>query len=1243
VDFVSSITLQFRDLFSQGMAQARSSVTQLQSSLNDINPAGLAGLSASALAIPAPEIGQPLIPTPDTPSIALSTPEIGQPIIPTPDSPSISITTPEIGRPVIPTPDSPSISIPTPEIDRPVIPTPDSPSISITTPEIGRPVIPTPDVPPIAIPTPDIPQPTIPAPDVPSIVIPTPQFSGMDELEEMLGGSVAHLGSMSDALDGIGKGFDDITPKVGMFDKGLAQIKSGLDKIEQNSSLNMVATQLSVMANMTAPLRNSLANMMEQPSKLAGSFESSMKNIQAITGNTNEEMAALNQQLLEIGKNAVAGPQGVVDAMNDIAGGVDNAESHLGILNGAILLAEAGQADLGVAANGLVSIMNAYSLASGDAASATENAVTVSDVLTQTVGQGVGSMEAFIGAFSQVSGLSASVGVGFDEVGAALAFITTQGPAASEAATQLKAAETALLNPNETLSKALQSINIESGSAMLAQYGLVESLRIVKQSVGGSQDSMAKALGSTMALNGATALLGSGYTDFAAKFGAALESGVTAEAAAAQNQSYESKLARMEAATQVLQMQIGDNINAIKGRFVDMGAGFLTNVVSPIMSSPIGEVFQGIAAGSGIVLQGILSFGSGALTTAAQFSVLAANIKNAGGYIEMFKGVMSLAGAPFKAVGGMVKGFITNLFSIGAASATAAGGTTAMGVASGASAAPIGTAAVATGGLGAALHGLLWPILAIVAAVALVAGGAYLLIKHWDSVAAFFANLWNKITGFFSSALNWIRNKLAGVSDWVLGAVAVFMPFIGIPALIIKHWDSIAAFFVSLWNTITGAFSAAWEWIKNSFTAAPTWISAFFQSLWASVTAAFAPVAEWFGGVWNSITTAFATAWNNAASFFTGLWNGMVNVVAGVANWFLNAWNTVVIGFTNIWNNAQLFFVNLWNGITGMVASVANWFAGIWGTATSPFAEAFIWIGDLFASIWDGIKGVVIGFVEWLSPVVEAILAPFHAIGNVIGGIVGTVGGWFGKAADAGNEAVRNMRTDLAKDTAPRTVKTAAVPESKAAIAAPDTSAAVVAAPDFANTEAVVAAPAQHIAPQAAAATASSNGNVLAMEHIEAAQRKGVSAADISYTAASAFESAGAYVPPAAAIETSPAIDWQQTAMAAASNPFLEWQQTAMTAASNPFFESLPITGTAPTVDVPDIDSEARTHFAEAMPPQRQTVIANAEREGAADETPRQNIFNIANLNLNADELRTLLDLVRQLELAVAEPEEATV
>jgi hypothetical protein len=535
-------------------------------------------------------------------------------------------------------------------------------------------------------------------------------------------------------------------------------------------------------------------------------------------------------------------------------------------------------------------------------------------------------------------------------------------------------------------------------------------------------------------------------------------------------------------------------------------------------------------------------------------------------------------------------------------------------------------------------------------------------------VSAFFVSLWNKVTGAFSAAFNWIRNKLAGVSDWVLGAVAFFVPFIGIPALIIKHWDSVSAFFVSLWNNITGAFSAAWELIKNSFNTAPTWISAFFQSLWASITEAFAPIAAWFGGVWNSITMAFTSAWSAAASFFTGLWQGITTVVAGVANWFSNAWNNVVIGFTTVWNQVHLFFANLWNGITGIVAGAANWFAGIWGTVTSPFAEAFMWIGTLFTSIWDGIKGVVMGFVAWLSPVVDAILAPFRALGNIIGGIIDRVGGWLGKAADTGNEAVRNMRTNLAEDTAPKTVTTAPVTlstaaESKMSITAPNTRAAVVAMPDLgapmqgvtspelgpaiampnlanpgtmvmpkpqrAITTSAVELPAQRIAPQGVTATASSSGNSLAMEHLEAAQRKGVSTSDISYTAASAFEHAGAYTPPATVVEFAPVIDLPQA---------------AMTTASNPFLESLPITATTPPVDIPDIDSQARVTFAEAMPTRKETIEppwSQPEAKREQEAAPRN--FYIKNFTLQADDCFKLFELLRQIEMAVEYPEVAAV
>jgi hypothetical protein len=79
------------------------------------------------------------------------------------------------------------------------------------------------------------------------------------------------------------------------------------------------------------------------------------------------------------------------------------------------------------------------------------------------------------------------------------------------------------------------------------------------------------------------------------------------------------------------------------------------------------------------------------------------------------------------------------------------------------------------------------PILAVVAAVALLATGAVLLIKNWDKVKAFFVNLWNKLKELWDRVPNWVK---------------YLMPFIGLPTLIIKNWGSIAGFFQKIGDGI---------------------------------------------------------------------------------------------------------------------------------------------------------------------------------------------------------------------------------------------------------------------------------------------------------------------------------------------------------------------------------------------------------------------------------------------------------
>lgn len=86
---------------------------------------------------------------------------------------------------------------------------------------------------------------------------------------------------------------------------------------------------------------------------------------------------------------------------------------------------------------------------------------------------------------------------------------------------------------------------------------------------------------------------------------------------------------------------------------------------------------------------------------------------------------------------------------------------------------------------------IFWVILAIAAA-------AFLIIKYWDPIKAFFAKLWDGLKIAFTKFWEFIKNW--GVL--LLGPVG----------LIIKYWDNIKGFFLKLWPNIKAIFWKALEW-----------------------------------------------------------------------------------------------------------------------------------------------------------------------------------------------------------------------------------------------------------------------------------------------------------------------------------------------------------------------------------------------------------------------------------------------
>jgi TP901 family phage tail tape measure protein len=353
---------------------------------------------------------------------------------------------------------------------------------------------------------------------------------------------------LRDNATGALRGFDNLLSNTG---QRLQSLGSGMQ---------------SLGAGMTAVAAPAVAAL-----AIAGSaaldFGSSMTDVGSVLGRNQAEMAALTDEILAFSEDTRAGPQAVAESFYDIVGGVADASTHMAILEESVATAEAGNANLTATTAALIGVMNSYGFSADQASFA-------SDVLTRTVGMGVGTMEQFAGALPNVTGLAASMGIEFNDLAAAAAFLTTKGNTAAEATTQLGGMMSALLNPNERMRQGLQALGFESGRAAVAQLGLVGTYEALMDEVG--VDAMGPLVGQMEALRGVTALTEEGFEEFSNTFTEGID-GATAAARAIQMEAPAAQLDLLRSQLAVLSIEVG---NAFIPALVD-----LVEMVNPVIDS----------------------------------------------------------------------------------------------------------------------------------------------------------------------------------------------------------------------------------------------------------------------------------------------------------------------------------------------------------------------------------------------------------------------------------------------------------------------------------------------------------------------------------------------------------------------------------------------------------------------------------------------------------------------------------
>lgn len=243
-------------------------------------------------------------------------------------------------------------------------------------------------------------------------------------------------------------------------------------------------------------------------------FSSTMANISSVTKLTGKDLTNLAKDLIAIGADSAAGPQAVAEAYYQVAGGVADVSQRLPILEQAVALSEAGQANLKASTDGLINSVNAYSSVLDVNGKKVLDAARAADIFQQTTNVGTKSLDEYVVALGPLAGQAAALKIDFAELGGAMAFMTTKGFSAEQSATAIKNAMVQLSRKTPQVTRALKAMGEKSLEASIANHGLAGTLQLVAQGATKTHQNLTQILGSVEALSAVTQLGGNEFQKF---------------------------------------------------------------------------------------------------------------------------------------------------------------------------------------------------------------------------------------------------------------------------------------------------------------------------------------------------------------------------------------------------------------------------------------------------------------------------------------------------------------------------------------------------------------------------------------------------------------------------------------------------------------------------------------------------------------------------------------------------------
>lgn len=294
----------------------------------------------------------------------------------------------------------------------------------------------------------------------------------------------------------------------------------------------------------------------------AANFEDQLRTINTVAHLTDQELDGVGKSILDLSKETGKSTDDLTAGFYDLVSAGVPANEAISVLRDSAEFATGALGTTAEAVDLVTSSLNAYGLEAKDS-------TRVTDIFAQAVADGKVTAAQLGASIAQIAPIAAQSGVSLEEVSAGFALLTAKGVPAAQAATQMRAAISALLTPNKQLND-LQAQTGINFAKLAREKGLVVALDQLRKATKGNDDAFAKALGSIEAYNFAVITTGDNADEYATELDKVT---VAAEEGGVAHEQYEERM--KSAASQGKKFVAGIRATALElaGPFVDSLGG----------------------------------------------------------------------------------------------------------------------------------------------------------------------------------------------------------------------------------------------------------------------------------------------------------------------------------------------------------------------------------------------------------------------------------------------------------------------------------------------------------------------------------------------------------------------------------------------------------------------------------------------------------------------------------------------